>query len=171
VAGHTKFYVNALTGGSGMFLISDSNDIGVLDVSYVYGRPLERINALLTGASSTIDVPATTDLRQNNESVESGCRSAAASASRLETLVDSLSDVRRRTELLFYARDYDLPNRYLEIAAQLKDPLDPDWNSLSREQALALGAWWGRLPVDDRRDFLTAYGLWCARARFLRLSK
>jgi serine/threonine protein kinase len=171
VAGHNRFYVQAQTGGTGMFLVSDSNDLGVFEVSYVYGRPLERINALLSAASTTAEAPVTTDLRSNNEAVESGCRTSATAASRLETLVDALTDMRRRTEGLYYGREYSLPERYLDVASQLRDPLDPDWNNLTRDQALALGSWWGRLQPDDRRNFLTAYGLWCARARYVRIPK
>ena len=171
VAGHNRFYVQAQTGGTGMFLVSDSNDLGVFEVKYVYGRPLERMNALLAASQTTAEVPATTDLRSNDDSVESGCRAAAVAAARLETLVDALSDVRRRTDGLYYGREYALPERYQDVAAQLRDPLDPDWNNLSRDQALALGGWWGRLQPDDRRGFLAGYGLWCARCRFLRLPK
>jgi serine/threonine protein kinase len=171
VAGRSRFYVRAQVYGSGMFLVSDSNDLGVFEVKYVYGRPLERINALLTAAALGADSPATPDLKSNNDSVESGCRTVAAAAARLENLVDALLDVRRRTDTLYYAREYSLPDRYVELGAQIKDPLDPDWNNLTRDQALALGSWWGRLSGDDRRDFLGAYGLWCARCRYLRLPK
>ena len=168
VAGHRRFYVRAQIGGTGMFLISDSNDLGVFEVKCVYGRPLDRINALLAGATVGVETILTTDFKSNNDSVESSCRTVAAAASRLETLVDSLAEIRRRTETLLYARDYILPERFTDLGAQLKDPLEPDWNGMTREQALSLGTWWGRLPADDRRDFLTAYGLWCARCRYLR---
>ena len=53
----------------------------------------------------------------------------------------------------------------------LPDPLAPDWNAMTREQALRLGQWWGVLPIEDRREFLTSYGVWCARARYLRAGK
>ena len=171
VAGRNRFFVRAQIGGSGMFLISDSNDLGVFEVKYVYGRPLERINAMLNTLLPGGDLAATTDLKANNDSVESGCRTAAASAARLDTLVDSLADVRRRTEVLLYTREFGFPDRYVEVASQIKDPLEPDWNSLSRDQALGLGTWWGRLPAEDRREFLTSYGLWCARCRYLRSNK
>jgi hypothetical protein len=168
VAGSSRFYVRAQIGGSGMFLVSDSNDLGVFEVKYVYGRPLERVNALLAGSMPVAEGPLSPDPKSTPESVEACCRTAAASASQLDTLVDSLAEVRRRTEGLLYPRDYALPGRFLDVGSQLKDPLDPDWNSLSRDQAMGLGTWWGRLPAVDRREFLLSYGLWCARARCLR---
>jgi serine/threonine protein kinase len=167
VAGHNRFWVLAQTSGTGMFLISDSNDLGVFEVKYTYGRPLERVNALLNGAAP-VEAPAPAEIKPNYAEVEVGCRAAAASACRLETFVDALLDIRRRTDVLFYGREYSMPDRFTEVAVQLRDPLDPDWNGLSREQAIHLGGWWGRLPIDERREFLAAYGLWCARARFLR---
>ncbi|HLH28083.1 MAG TPA: hypothetical protein VKW77_04160, partial [Acidimicrobiales bacterium] len=167
VVGHTRFWVLAQTSGTGMFLISDSNDLGVFEVKYAYGRPLERVNALLNGAAPA-EPGAPGEARPTYAEVEVGCRAAAAASCRLETFVDALLEIRRRTDALFYGREYSIPDRFVEVAAQLKDPLDPDWNGLSREQAIRLGGWWGRLAADERREFLTGYGLWCARARFLR---
>jgi hypothetical protein len=169
VAGRNRFYVRADVHGDGMFLASDSRDLGVFEVKYSYGRPLERINALLAASSAAVpEGTAAPALKPGDDSVEAGCRNVASSAAQNSTLVDSLTEVRKQTEILTYSREYAMPSRFYDVAVQLKDPLAPDWNGMTREQAIRLGTWWGLLPLDDRREFLTAYGLWCARARYQR---
>jgi hypothetical protein len=166
VAGRSRFYVRADVHGDGMFLVSDSNDLSVFEVNYSYGKPLERINSLLAVAP-TPDTPAPAQ-KTADEAIEAGCRNIASSAAQNATFVDSLGEVRKQTEGLQYSKEYALPARFYDVGVQLRDPLAPEWNNLTRDQALRLGTWWGLLPLDDRREFLTAYGLWCARARYQR---
>ncbi len=168
VAGRSKFYVRAEVHGDGMFLVSDNNDLSVFEVKYTYGKPLERINALFAAAAPPGDGQAQ---KSGDDAVEAGCRTLASSSAQNPTLVDALAEVRRLSEGLLYKGEYSLPARFYDIGLQLRDPLAPDWNGMTRDQALRLGSWWGLLPVEDRRDFLTAYGVWCARARYQRTPK
>ena len=41
----------------------------------------------------------------------------------------------------------------------------------TRTETNRLVAWWGVQGGDERREFLTAYGIWFARARYLRRSR
>jgi predicted Ser/Thr protein kinase len=170
VAGLHRFSVRAETKGDGMFLISDSNDMNVFEVKYTYGKPLEKINALF---GMRRDGPGETpaEIKSNNEAVESSCKQIGSNLASTTTLVDALAEMRKLTEGLIYTREFVMPTRFTEVAGQLKDPLSPDWNGLTRDQAMRLGSWWGPLPPDERREFLTAYGVWCARTRYLRNQK
>ena len=103
--------------------------------------------------------------------IESSCRDVATDAARNEVLVDALAEMRLRTETLAYPLDFTMPRRFSDVAVRLKDPLAPDWNGMTREQAFALGSWWGTLPADERGSFLAAYGVWCARVRWSRTPK
>jgi tRNA A-37 threonylcarbamoyl transferase component Bud32 len=169
VAGRNRFYIRADVRGEGMFLPSDSNDLSVFEVKYSYGKPLEKVNALF--ASKREAAEAVGDVKSNNDSVEAGSRNVASTAAQSSSLTDALAEMRKQTEGMLYLRDFVMPSRFSDVAAQLKDPLFPDWNGLTRDQALKLGSWWGLLPQDDRREFLAAYGVWCARSRYLRGSR
>jgi hypothetical protein len=165
VAGHKTFYLRADIRGDGLFLISDSNDLGVFEVKYSYGKPLDKINALFAARRDNAD--ASPDAKSNNDFIESTCRSFALAAGQSSTLVDALSEMRKATEAMSYSRDFVMPSRFSDLADQLKDPLLPDWNGIPREQVQKLGTWWSLLPFEDRREFLAAYGVWCARTRYL----
>jgi len=78
----------------------------------------------------------------------------AATAASISVLGEALAEVRKETESLYYTREYSLPTRYSDQWSLLRDALSPDWSVMSRDEALKLGAWWGKLPVDDRREFL-----------------
>jgi hypothetical protein len=114
------------------------------------------------------DPDATPLQKVNNDRIESSCRDFASSAAQNGVLVEALAEMRIRTDALAYPRDFAMPSRFSSVSSQLKDPLAPDWNGMRREQAYKLGAWWGTLPLDERREFLAAYGLWCARTRWSR---
>jgi hypothetical protein len=103
--------------------------------------------------------------------IESSCREFASDAALNDVLVDALAEMRLRTEALAYPLDFAMPQRFSNISARLKDPLAPDWKGMTREQAFALGSWWGALPAQERRNFLAAYGVSCARARWSRTPK
>jgi serine/threonine protein kinase len=165
VGGATRFYIRAELRPGGMFLYSDSNDLGVLDVKYSYGRPLEKINSLFAANAAAAEGSA--EARPVAEPVETTCRSVAAGLVQVTTLPEALAQMRRATDTLSYRNDYTMPARYTEIAAILKDPLGPN-SGTTREQSNRLTAWWGVQGADERREFLTAYGIWCARTRFLR---
>jgi hypothetical protein len=157
VFGRDRFYVRAQVKGTGMFLVSDSNDHGVFEVKYTYGKPLERLNAILANRRAG-----------GTDQVESTCRDLATGVAQTDLLIDALAEMRRRTESLVYSREFLMPSRFDDVVTRLKDPLFPDWSGMTREQAFRLGSWWGALPADDRREFLASYGLWCARARWTR---
>jgi hypothetical protein len=159
VYGRDRFYVRATIQGGGMFLVSDSNDHGVFEVKYTYGKPLERLNGLLANRR-----------QGGTDQIESGCREMAALAAQNDVLLDALADMRRRSDGLVYPREFLMPSRFSDVASRLKDPLAPDWNGMTRDQAFRLGSWWGALPPDERREFLTSYGIWCARTRWTRAS-
>src|SRR6185369_16154242 len=161
VAGATRFYVRADIGG-GMFLYSDSNDRSVLEVKYTYGKPLEKINALFAGVAPA---PASGDLA--GDPTENACRAIAVQLIQLTTLPEALLEMRRSTEPLSYRLDYNMPARFSEIASILKEPLSPNLG-VTRPETSRLASWWSTLGADERREFLTAYGVWCARARYLR---
>jgi hypothetical protein len=165
VAGSTRFYIRADLRTGGMFLYSDSNDLGVLEVKYSYGRPLEKINSLF---ASSVEAPV--EPRQAIDPVESACRAFASQLIQIGTLPEALLEMRRSTETLSYRNDYLMPGRYAEIAAILKDPLTPNIG-MTRDQSNKLASWWGVQGVEERREFLTAYGIWCARTRYLRGSR
>ena len=148
-----------------MFLYSDSNDRSVLEVKYTYGKPLEKINALFAGVAPA---PASGDLA--GDPTENACRAIAVQLIQLTTLPEALLEMRRSTEPLSYRLDYNMPARFSEIASILKEPLSPNLG-VTRPETSRLASWWSTLGADERREFLTAYGVWCARARYLRGSR
>ena len=167
VVGATRFYIRADIRMGGMFLYSDSNDLGVFEVKWSYGRPLDKINALF---ATSVPEGTAPDARTPVDPVEATCRTIAAGLVQMPTLPEALLEMRRSTENLIWRVDYTMPSRYSEIATILKDPLTPNVG-MTREQTNKLVAWWGIQGADERREFLTAYGIWCARTRFLRGSR
>lgn len=170
VAGHRSFMVRADVKGDGMFLVSDSNELGVFEASYSYGKPIEWINALFERQAAPPREGAL-GAAAGTEEIEAICRRLALSASSNESFIDALSEVRKLGQTLSYEVDFAMPERFRETAARIRDPLVPDWNGRSKEELLSMGSWWNALPQEERREFLAAYGLWCARTRFLRSPK
>jgi hypothetical protein len=170
VFGRDRFYVRASVKGDGMFLISDSNDLGVFEVKYTYGKPLERVNALLANRRLAGNDPGLLR-KSDSDLIESSCRDLARSAAQIDVLVDALAEMRSRTQSMAYPREFVIPSAFSDVFSRLKDPLLPDLGGMTREQAFKLGTWWGERSSDERREFLASYGVWCARARWMRASR
>jgi serine/threonine protein kinase len=172
VRGRTRFYIRAATRGNGMFLAGDSNDLGVLEVRYTYAKPLERLNAVLglkREPPPPVGVPLVgADPRAHNDSVETTVRTIARSIAIRPQLTDFLEDMRKATETLYYSRELETPPKYAAAVGQIRDPLSPRWDDVPRESLIAAGTWWAGLSAEERREFAHFYGLWCARARFLK---
>jgi serine/threonine protein kinase len=167
VAGAVRFYIRADLRMGGMFLYSDSNDLSVLEVKWSYGRPLDKINSLF---ATSLPPEAPGEVRPAIDPVENACRGFASQLIQMTTMPEALLEMRRSTEGLVYRIDYTMPARYAEIATILRDPLSPNIG-MTREQSNKLAAWWGQQNGDERREFLTSYGVWCARTRHLRGSR
>ncbi len=175
VRGRNRFLLRVTTGGSGMFLPSDSNDLGVLEVRYSVGKPMERVNAALglrreappapIVAAGGLPLPA--DPNQQNDFVEMSVKSIAGNFSAQSDVVEVLLEVRRLTQALSYTRDYAIPPRFTAFATTIRDPLQVRWDEQPREFLVNLGSWWAATTAEDRREFVTFYGLWCARTRHL----
>jgi hypothetical protein len=57
------------------------------------------------------------------------------------------------------------PPRSARAAQLIQDPLTFTPARLDAAAALEIGQWWGPLSVEDRREFATFFGLWCAQKR------
>ncbi|HEX7897917.1 MAG TPA: hypothetical protein VF950_09170, partial [Planctomycetota bacterium] len=161
VRGATSFLIQADVYQGGLFLPSDSNDLGILEVRYTWGQPMKRINDLL-GVKAPAP-PVTTEI----PAVEAAVRRLADVHAEIRILTDMLREMRAAVETMTYAKDVEIPVRFQGMASLIEDPLRPKLDGRPAAQLLQIGEWWGGLAADDRRAFAYVYGLWCARSRTL----
>jgi hypothetical protein len=180
VRGLTKIYVRAQTMGGGMFLPCDSNTLGVLEVRFTYGKPLDRLNATLGTRRDAVApppgpvarVPAAPEAGRANTDAyaEQTVHTAAESASVRTSLVEVMAEMRRQTEGLIFSREVLSPPRFAQVAGRIRDPLVPRIEDSPNGEQTPYTAWFATLGESDRKEFAIFYGLWCARARYLQRS-
>jgi hypothetical protein len=80
-------------------------------------------------------------------------------------LQDVVSEMRRQTDGYRYNLPLTPPERSQRGVALITNPLTFSLIDLTGPAATQMGAWWGNLGADDRREFARFFGLWCAYAR------
>jgi len=167
VRGLSRFFVRAELRRSGMFLPGDAKASGLLEVRHVYGKPLERLNAVL--GLKKVEAPKAGADPIDNDLTEKAAAMAAESAFIQSTQpVDLMNEVRRLTATLRYSRDLPIPARFTPFVSVIPDPLKTRIEELGPAATQEILKGWESLSIPDRRDYLRFFGLWCARTRYLR---
>ncbi len=174
VRGLTKFFIRAEVRNSGLFLPGDSSALGLLEVRYSYGKPLERINVALglrrqgPGAVPEAPTPGVGAGLDNDAAEKAASVAADGALSRSTRMVDLMIDVRRLMGGIQYGRDLPVPARFSTVTIYVSDPLQARLEEMPAATILEMQKWWDILTLQDRREFLSFFGLWCARTRYQR---
>lgn len=168
VRGAQRFFIRAELRKSGMFLPGDTKASGLLDIRYAYGKPLERLNAVL-GAKKPEAPRPTPGAPVDNDMTEKAVAMAAESAY-MQSIqpLELMNEVRRLTGPLRFSRDLPIPPRFVPIVSVIPDPLSTRFEELAPTAIQEIIRNWELMAIPDRRDFLRFFGLWCARTRYLR---
>jgi hypothetical protein len=155
-----------------MFLPCDNNDLGVLDVKYAWGKPLQKLNDLLApraeAAAPGIPPPApalTYETALVSGFADARARAAAVPASARSNLMEALDEVRRAMETHYFYRELPVPQKYASAVEAIQNPLQPRLDAAPRDRTFALTLWWTQMHPFDRAEFAAFYGVWCARFR------
>ena len=183
VRGRSQFFIRAVLRGSAMFLPSDRNDLGVLEVRCTIGKPLERINAALglvrrgptmvpfseflrPGVPRVGSPPSGTPSTVPEEQVGASMAAIAEYVVRVHaSLTGVIDEMIRRSVGYRYTMALPGPIKLQAIVVRIKTPLAPRLEALPKSQLLEVGELWGSATELDRREFAAYYGLWCARYR------
>jgi len=87
---------------------------------------------------------------------------AAEVTSRLFAFTDVIVEMRRKTERMTAAQLPLVPEKASKGLGFIQNPLTFDPSKLPATSLAEIGTWWSGLALEERKQFASYYGLWCA---------